>query len=112
MIVSSGRSQMMVRPATAHAGLRQLALLPLVFAGAMLYWTLALGLGACSLMGLGALSADTTIEFVGVDPTGVEPMPGVAASTDHITVQIQESAEPEDVNDNAGAGSLRAPSAE
>ncbi len=96
---------MIVRP-PVRFGLRHLALLPLVFTGAMLFWTLALGLGAFSLMGLGALSGETRIELIGPGPTGVEPMPGVGATSDHITVQIQESAEPEDVNDNAGAAGL------
>ena len=82
-------------------GLRQLAVLPLVFAGAMLFWTMALSLGAFSLIGLGALtSGEVQVEYVGPGATGVEPMPG---SSEGISVHIQESAEPEDVNDNAGA---------
>ena len=84
-----------------RVGLRQLAVLPLVFAGAMLFWTMALSLGAVSLIGLGALaSGDVQMEFMGPPPTATEPMPGQAEG---ISVQIQESAEPEDVNDNAGA---------
>jgi hypothetical protein len=82
-------------------GVRQLAVLPLVFAGALLYWTMALSLGAFSLIGLGALTTgEVQVEFVGPSATGVEPMPVPAEG---ISVNIQESAEPEDVNDNAGA---------
>jgi hypothetical protein len=84
-----------------RSGLRQLAVLPLVFAGAMLFWTMALSLGAFSLIGLGALtSGEVQVEYVGPGATGVEPMPG---QPEGISVHIQESAEPEDVNDNLGA---------
>ena len=89
-----GRSELRI-------GIRQLAVLPLVFAGAMLFWTMALSLGAVSLIGLGALtSGEVQVEYVGPSATGVEPMPG---PSEGISVHIQESAEPEDVNDNAGA---------
>jgi len=92
---------------TMRIGLRQLAVLPLVFAGAMLFWTMALSLGAVSLIGLGALaSGDVQVEFVGPAPTATEPMPVPAEG---ISVHIQESAEPEDVNDNAGAVPPTAP---
>ena len=93
-------------PAT-RVGLRQLAVLPLVFAGAMLFWTMALSLGAVSLIGLGALaSGEVQVEFVGPAPTATERMrvPPVG-----ISVHIQESAEPEDVNENAGAVPPTAP---
>jgi hypothetical protein len=85
-----------------YSGIRHLAVLPLVFAGAMMFWTMALSLGAFSLMGLGALTAGEVRLEVGPTPSAVEPMPGQGHS-EGISVQIQESVEPEDVNDNAGA---------
>ena len=96
------KSQNALLPVRGYSGIRQLAVLPLVFAGALMFWTMALSLGAFSLMGLGALRAGEVRLEVGPTPFDVEPMPGQGAS-EGIRVQIQESAEPEDVNDNAGA---------
>ena len=80
------------------------AWLPLLFVGAMLFWTIALGLGGLSLVTVTALSADDMQVDVVIPPTATEPMPGNAASqSDGIVVRLQESPEPEDVNDNAGA---------
>jgi hypothetical protein len=81
------------------------AWLPLVFVGAMLFWTLALGLGGLSLVTLTALSADddsVQLEAIAPPPTAAEPMPGTIVAADGIVVNLQESPEPEDVNDNAG----------
>lgn len=92
------------RPLSVRSVVRKAALLPLVLGGAMAFWTMALGLGGLSLVAVTALSQDVetyplgTQEFI--PPTAVEPMPG---HFEPITVQIQESSEPEDVNDNAGA---------
>ena len=72
-----------------------------------MFWTVALGLGGWSLMVVsdGALEA-----AAGPAPTATEPMPGVdkgaqgaGGIVDRIPVQMEESQEPEDVNDNAGA---------
>jgi hypothetical protein len=84
---------------------RLVAWLPLLFVGAMLFWTIALGLGGLSLMAVTALSSDCGRYDlrVGPGPTATEPMPGMSASSDGIVVRLEESAEPEDVNDNAGA---------
>jgi len=85
------------------------AWLPLLFVGAMLFWTIALGLGGLSLVTVTALSAADGMQVEVVippAPTATEPMPGSAASVvtaDGIVVRLQESPEPEDVNDNAGA---------
>jgi hypothetical protein len=82
------------------------AWLPLLFVGAMMFWTVALGLGGWSLMAV----TDGAMEeaAAGPAPTVTEPMPGAAAQgaaggADRIPVQVEESQEPEDVNDNAGA---------
>ena len=92
------------------------AWLPLLFVGAMLFWTIALGLGGLSLVTVTALSAADdspqvrfTADYVAMPPTATEPMPGNAASigtSDGILVRLQESPEPQDgqdMNDNAGA---------
>ena len=90
------------------------AWLPLLFVGAMLFWTIALGLGGLSLMTVTALSAGDGMQVEVVippAPTATEPMPGTTASlvtADGIVVRLQESPEPEDVNDNAGAGTTMA----
>jgi hypothetical protein len=80
--------------------------LPLVFIGTMMFWTVAVGLGTWSLMVVSDGAA--AIEPAGPAPTATEPMPGVEAAgtggvPDGIPVQMEESQEPEDVNDNAGA---------
>ncbi len=58
------------------------AWLPLLFVGAMLFWTIALGLGGLSLVTVTALSAggDSPQVYVPMPPTATEPMPGNAAS--------------------------------
>jgi hypothetical protein len=86
------------------------AWLPLLFVGAMLFWTIALGLGGLSLVTVTALSAggDSQQVYVPLPPTATEPMPGNAASSgmsDTILVRLEESPEPEDASDNAGAAS-------
>jgi hypothetical protein len=96
------KSQYVLEPSRGYSAIRQLAVLPLVFAGALIFWTMALSLGAFSLIGLGALTAGEVRLEVAPTPSAVEPMPGQGQS-EGISVQIQESAEPEDVNDNAGA---------
>jgi hypothetical protein len=87
----------------------------------MMFWTVALGLGGWSLM----VVSDGAIEPVAVpSATAIEPQPGTQQGTqgtevqpaaapapvptidrmpDRIPVQMEESQEPEDVNDNAGA---------
>ena len=78
------------------------AWLPLLFVGAMLFWTIALGLGGLSLVTVTALSAEEMQVDVVSPPTATEPMPGNAASpSDGIVVQLQESPEPEDGNESA-----------
>ena len=83
------------------------AWLPLLFIGAMMFWTVALGLGGWSLM----VVSDEAMEAMaaGPAPTVTEPMPGVGGepqitAADRIQVQMEESQEPEDVNDNPGSG--------
>ena len=82
------------------------AWLPLVFIGTMMFWTVAVGLGTWSLMVVSDGAA--AMEPAGPAPTATEPMPGIQVAgtggmPDRIPVQMEESQEPEDVNDNAGA---------
>jgi len=84
-----------------------MAWLPLVFLGSMMFWTIALLLGGWSLM----VVSDGALEAAGPDATVTEPMPGVdtqgaqgaGGTFDRIPVQVEESQEPEDVDDNPGA---------
>jgi hypothetical protein len=91
------------------SSVRWVAWLPILFVTAMLFWTVALGLGGLSLMAVSALSDgqdDGASQAAGVAPTATEPMPGQsgqAAAADGIVVHLQESIEPEDVDDNVGA---------
>jgi hypothetical protein len=83
---------------------RWVAWMPLLFVAAFLYWSVALGLGGISLMAASAISGDLQDGSEGPDlaPSVMEPVPG-HASIEPIVIHLEESAEPEDVNDNAGA---------
>jgi hypothetical protein len=79
------------------------AWLPLLFIGAMLFWTVAVGLGTWSLM----IVSDEAMDATPPAATAIEPAPGVEGQgtggmVERITVQMEESQEAEDVNDNAG----------
>ncbi len=89
--------------ATPHST-RWVAWMPLLFVAAFLYWSVALGLGGLSLMAASAISGDLD-QGPDLAPSVMEPVPGhVLGDPDNpIVVHLEESAEPEDVNDNAGA---------
>jgi hypothetical protein len=82
---------------------RWVAWMPLLFVAAFLYWSVALGLGGLSLMAASAISGDLQDGSEGPElaPSVLEPAPG--HTTEPIVIHLEESAEPEDVNDNAGA---------
>jgi hypothetical protein len=90
--------------ASSSSSTRWIAWMPLLFVAAFLYWSVALGLGGLSLM-----AASTIGSGVEASPdfgaSAVEPVSGhaVAEPGNSILVHLEESAEPEDVNDNAGA---------
>jgi len=96
------------RFSTSHTGAphptRWVAWMPLLFVAAFLYWSVALGLGGLSLMAASAISGDLEYGSEGPElaPSVMEPAPG-HASIEPIVIHLEESAEPEDVNDNAGA---------
>ena len=74
---------------------------PVVVVASLLYWTVALGLGGLSLMAASALSVrqDFSVE-VSDQATGNR----YDQSYDPIVVHLEESVEPEDVNDDVGCG--------
>jgi hypothetical protein len=98
--------------------------LPLLLAGSLMFWSMALGSGAVSLLAVTGLAGACTVSHgrqlldqngdqIAEDPgadgeiaaTAAEPMPGYLPPPREgsILVHLQESAEPEDVNDNPGA---------
>jgi hypothetical protein len=92
--------------------LRWILLLPVILVGSLLYWSVALGLGGMSLLAASALSTGATGATLVAGPTeasetGVEAAAPTIEITDGtaspIMVHLEESAEPEDVNDNTGA---------
>jgi hypothetical protein len=78
--------------------------MPLLFVAAFLYWSVALGLGGLSLMAASAISSGDLVPSADLAPPSMEPVPGHMAEPDNsIVVHLEESDEPEDVNDNLGA---------
>jgi hypothetical protein len=98
---------------SARSTARWVVALPLLLVGSMLFWTMALGSGAISLLAVTGFAEvpqpSDDLPMAGeVAPTATEPMPGPILGTqanpaNPILVHLQESAEPEDVNDNLGA---------
>ena len=96
---------------TVGTTFRWLVLLPVLMVGSLLYWSVALGLGGMSLMAASALSISTD-STLGVGPaseTGAPATLEVTDGTTPIVVHLEESVEPEDVNDNAGAAGFAQP---
>jgi hypothetical protein len=82
---------------------------PLLMVAALLYWTIALGLGGQSLLALTMVSGQSGKDDVGptIGPRPADDQDALVPATDDaesIIVHLQESVEPEDVNDNAGSG--------
>jgi hypothetical protein len=90
---------------SARKTFRWIVLLPVLMIGSMVYWSVAIGLGGLSLMAASALSTstDTTLGVSQDTETEGSTTFDVGDGTSTITVHLEESAEPEDVNDNAGA---------
>ena len=82
----------------------RVAWLPLLFVGAIMFWTVALGLGGLSFV---LVNDRAAMNAVDAPAMAVEPKPGAEAvgtgGAEAIPVQMEESQESEDVNDNAGA---------
>jgi hypothetical protein len=104
------RERFSTSPTGAPHPTRWVAWMPVLFVAAFLYWSVALGLGGLSLMAASAISGDLQDGQEGQEgsegpdlaPSVMEPAPG-HASIEPIVIHLEESAEPEDVNDNAGA---------
>ena len=89
---------------------RWLVWLPVVMVASLLYWTVALGLGGMSLMAVSALSgSDGAGGGLGLSAgTGSDTDTAQATPPrdgyEPIVVHLEESVEPEDVDDNPGCG--------
>jgi hypothetical protein len=91
---------------------RWLVWIPVLMVASLLYWTVALGLGGMSLMAVSALSQDqgpgslvggmTTTTMGGDTDTAEATAP--RDGYEPIVVRLEESVEPEDVDDNPGCG--------
>jgi len=86
------------------SGLRWVAWVPLLGVGALMFWSMAFGLGVMSLAVVDGLAASNLVDVEVVEvkmaPTATDTVSG---HVNTISVNIQESAEAEDVNDNADA---------
>jgi hypothetical protein len=91
---------------------RWLVWIPVLMVASLLYWTVALGLGGMSLMAVSALSQDRDSQLFTLPPSGSDTDTAEANSEatsprdgyDPIVVRLEESVEPEDVDDNPGCG--------
>jgi hypothetical protein len=74
----------------------------------LLYWTVALGLGGMSLMAVSALSQEHDAQLFTLPPSGGDTDSSASTSSrdgyEPIVVRLEESVEPEDVDDNPGCG--------
>ena len=90
---------------------RWLIWLPVVMVASLLYWTVALGLGGMSLMAVSALSGSDgaggfAIGAMGTTGGDTDTAQATPARDGYepIIVHLEESVEPEDVDDNPGCG--------
>ena len=78
---------------------------PVVMVASLMYWTVALGLGGLSLMAASALSQGQDLGLGMGMPGYDQAVPNrYDQSYDPIVVHLEESVEPEDVNDEVGCG--------
>jgi hypothetical protein len=78
---------------------------PVVMVASLMYWTVALGLGGLSLMAASALSAGQDLGMgMGTATYDQAVTNRYDQSYDPIVVHLEESVEPEDVNDDVGCG--------
>jgi hypothetical protein len=84
---------------------RWMLLTPVLMVGSLLFWSLAITLGATSLQ-VASSFVPPVAETAGA--TGSDDAPMSAEMVDGmggtIMIHLEESTEPEDVNDNVGAG--------
>jgi hypothetical protein len=88
--------------------------IPVLMVASMLFWTVALALGGMSLMAADRLSVFRSHDCPYQQQQEEDIVDRDSFSTrggyDPIVVRIQESADPQDVGDNQGAGLTGAPS--
>ncbi len=94
---------------TTTTARRWLVWIPVLMVASLMYWTVALGLGGMSLMAMSALSQEPgPHSLVGEVTMGGDTDTAEAASPrdgyEPIVVHLEESVEPEDVDDNPGCG--------
>ena len=94
------------RATTAMTTMRNwLIWLPVLMVASLLYWTVALGLGGMSLMAVSALSGNDGAGGIGMAGGDTDTAPATARDGyEPIIVHLEESVEPEDVDDNPGCG--------
>ena len=87
---------------------RWLVWLPVIMVASLMYWTVALGLGGMSLMAVSALSGNDGTGSLGLSAARGDTDTDTAAAPrdgyEPILVHLEESVDPEDVDDNPGCG--------
>ena len=80
--------------------------IPVLMVASLLFWTVALALGGMSLMAANKISLFESHCRIGASVDVSSDMDGAGSRNgfDPIVVHIEESDEPEDVNDNPGTG--------
>lgn len=79
--------------------------IPVLMVASLLFWTVALALGGMSLMAANKISLfESHCRFSATDVSPDMDGAGSRNGYDPIVVHIEESGEPEDVNDNPGTG--------
>ena len=87
--------------------------IPVLMVASLLFWTVALALGGMSLMAANKISLfESHCRFGATDVSSDMDGAGSRNGYDPIVVHIEESGEPEDVNDNPGTGLSGAGSAD
>jgi len=98
----------MRRPAMTTTTVRRwLVWIPVLMVASLLYWTVALGLGGMSLMAVSALSQEPAAHLLlgnSVPETDTAEATAPRDGYEPIVVHLEESVEPEDVDDNPGCG--------
>jgi hypothetical protein len=95
---------------TTATARKWLVWVPVLMVASLLYWTVALGLGGISLMAVSALSGGQEGGIVGLDLSSTTSDTDTAEASpprdgyEPIVVRLEESVEPEDVDDNPGCG--------
>ncbi len=94
---------------TVGRTLRWVAVFPVLMVGSLLYWSVAIGLGGLSLMTASALSGSgASLEDQSLESYSDNENATLDVGGTPIMVHLEESEEPDDVNDNAGTAGFTA----